>query len=241
MTNCIVVDDERPARELIALHLSELKDFSLIASFDNAVEAFTFMQKNVVDLAFLDIQMPKLSGLNLVKSLQAPPKIIFTTAYREYAADAFDLDALDYLIKPITNERFMKAISKFNQSQNGVPEKPPVRDDATDAYLFLKTGTGQTKVFVKDILYIEGLRDYTKVHTPAKTIIASERLHYMEQKLPEHKFARIHKSFIVALNKITHYTSDQITIVNAILPVGRVFKNEFLKRLLGVRDDGAGR
>ncbi len=234
MTKCIIVDDERPARELIQLHLSDLKDFSLIASFDNAVEAFSFMQKNGVDLAFLDINMPKLSGLNLVKSLQAPPQIIFTTAYREYAVDAFDLDALDYLVKPITGERFMKAISKFNHYQNGLPEKPLMKDDANDAYLFLKTGTGQTKVYVKDILYIEGLRDYSKVHTPTKTIIASERLHYMEQKLPDNKFARIHKSFIVALDKITHYTSDQITIANTSLPVGRVFKNEFVKKFLGL-------
>ncbi len=231
MIKCIIVDDEQPARELIQLHLSSLTNFSLLASFENAVDAFAFLQKNVVDLIFLDIQMPKISGLTFMKSLQAAPKIIFTTAYREYAVEAFELDAFDYLVKPVTGERFMKAISKFNHYHNSLAEKPPVVDNFANAYLFLKTGREQTKVFLQDILYIEGLKDYVKVHTGTKMYVASERLSYMEQKLPEHKFARIHKSFIVSLPKITHYTSEQVTIGTTLLPIGRVFKNEFLRKL----------
>jgi len=231
MTKCIIVDDERPARELIQLHLSCLRDFSLLESFENAVEAFNFIQQNKVDLIFLDIQMPKISGLKLIKSLKIAPKIILTTAYREYAVEAFELDALDYMVKPITQERFMKAISKFNYYHNTLTENLQIADNFKDAYIFLKTGTQQTKIYLKDIIYIEGLKDYVKVHTRDKVLLASERLSYMEQKLPENKFSRIHKSFIVALPKITHYTSEQISIGNTTLPIGRVFKNEFLKKL----------
>jgi DNA-binding LytR/AlgR family response regulator len=231
MTKCIIVDDERPARELIQLHLSGLRDFSLLESFENAVEAFNFIQQNKVDLIFLDIQMPKISGLKLIKSLKIAPKIILTTAYREYAVEAFELDALDYMVKPITQERFMKAISKFNYYHNTLTENLQIADNFKDAYIFLKTGTQQTKIYLKDIIYIEGLKDYVKVHTHDKVLLASERLSYMEQKLPENKFSRIHKSFIVALPKITHYTSEQISIGNTTLPIGRVFKNEFLKKL----------
>lgn len=231
MVRCIVIDDERPARELIQLHLSTLKDFMLLASFDNAVDAFNFLQQNTVDLMFLDIQMPKVSGLKLIKSLKLAPKIILTTAYREYAVEAFELDVLDYLVKPVTQERFMKAIAKFNFYHNNTAEKMQSVDSFNDAYIFLKTGNQQTKVFLKDIIYIEGLKDFVKVHMHNKTLVASERLSYMEQKLPENKFSRIHKSFIVALPKITHYTAEQIIIGDATLPIGRVFKNEFLKKL----------
>jgi DNA-binding LytR/AlgR family response regulator len=231
MFTCIIVDDEHPARELIQHYLSSLTNFTLLASFENAVDAFHFLQKNVVDLAFLDIQMPKLSGLAFIKSLQAPPAIILTTAYREYAVEAFELEVFDYLVKPITSERFMKAIAKYNHYQNSLIEKPQKRDDFTNAYLFLKTGREQTKVYLQDILYIEGLKDYVKVHTATKMYVVSEGLSYMEQKLPEHKFSRIHKSFIVAMDKITHYTTEEVAIGTTALPIGRVFKNEFLKKL----------
>ncbi len=140
----------------------------------------------------------------------------------------FDLDVLDYLVKPITQERFMKAISKFNYYRNSLTEKPQMVDSFEEAYIFLKIGNLQTKIYLKDIIYIEGLKDFIKVHTYAKTFVASERLSYMEQKLPENKFSRIHKSFIVALDKITHYTFRQINIGNISLSIGRVFKNEFL-------------
>ena len=125
----------------------------------------------------------------------------------------------------------MKAISKFNYYHNSLRERPHIIDDFNDAYIFLKIGNQQTKIFLKDIIYIEGLKDYVKIHTHAKVFVASERLSYMEQKLPENKFSRIHKSFIVALPKITHYTTEQITIGNTSLPIGRVFKNEFLRKL----------
>ena len=231
MTKCIIIDDERPARDLIRLHLSGLQDFELVETFDNALDAFNFLQRCVVDLIFLDIEMPKVSGLELIKSLKICPKIILTTAFREYAVEAFELDVLDYLLKPVTQERFMKAISKFTYYNHVLPEKTNIPNSFDNAYIFLKVGKEQIRVFLKDIIYIEGFKDYIKVHTAAKVFVAFERLSYMEEKLPENKFTRIHKSYIVALDKITKYTAEQIQIGDTALAIGRIFKNNFLKKI----------
>jgi DNA-binding LytR/AlgR family response regulator len=235
MTKCIIVDDERPARDLIRLHLSGLHDFELLETFDNALDAFNFLQRHPVDLIFLDIQMPKVSGLELIKSLKVCPKIILTTAFREYAVEAFELDVLDYLIKPVTQERFMKAISKFTYYNNILPERPKTPNSFDNAYIFLKVGREQVKIFLTDIIYIEGFKDYIKVHTGTKVFVAFERLSYMEEKLPEKKFARIHKSFIVALDKITKYSAEEIKIGDTALAIGRIFKNNFLKKIAANR------
>ena len=212
-----------------------LQHVELLATFDNALDGFNFLQKNTVDLVFLDIQMPKISGLALIRSLKICPKIILTTAYREYAVEAFELDVLDYIIKPVTQERFMKAISKFNYYNNVLSEKPGVTTSFDMAYIFLKAGKGQTKIYLKDILYIEGLKDYIKVHTLQKVIIAAERLSYMEDKLPENKFARVHKSYIVALETINAVHAEQVLIGDIAIPIGRVFKNEFLKKFFSMQ------
>jgi DNA-binding LytR/AlgR family response regulator len=230
MTRCIIVDDEAPARDLIRHHISGLEDFELLASFDNAIDAFTFLQKNAVDLAFLDIRMPKVSGLQLIRSLERRPNIIFTTAYREYAADGFEMDALDYLLKPITLERFMKSVSRFIRYHRPIVPQPAVNDFG-QAYIFLKVGRGQVKIFLRDIVYIEGLSDYIKVHTLSHSYVASAKLAHMEEKLPEKRFARIHKSFIVALDRVSSYNSGEVTVNNKQLPLGRVFKAGFLNKI----------
>jgi DNA-binding LytR/AlgR family response regulator len=226
-----VIDDEQPARGLIEFHLSSLPEFELLASFDNALDGFSFLQNNAVDLLFLDIQMPRVSGLELIRSLKVSPKIILTTAYREYAVEAYELDVMDYLVKPVTQERFMKAISKFKY-YNVPLEKAPISTSFEMAYIFLKSGKGQTKIFLKDIIYIEGLKDFVKVHTPQKVFVASERLSFMEEKLPENKFARIHKSYIIPLDKIDSVQAELVIIGNVPLPIGRVFKNQFFKKFL---------
>lgn len=231
MIKCIIVDDERPARELIELHLSNLNDCTLLGTFDNAIDAFNFLQNNSVDIIFLDVQMPKISGVELIKSLKVCPKIILTTAFREYAVEAFELDVLDYLVKPITAERFMKAMARYTYYVNNMPEVAERSRAFNEAYVFIKTGKDQTKVFLKEILYIEGLKDYVKVHTSTKTYIASERLSYMEEKLPENKFIRIHKSYIISLEKLTSYTVEQVVINAFSLPIGRSYKNSFLKKV----------
>ncbi|SFF23963.1 LytR/AlgR family response regulator transcription factor [Spirosoma endophyticum] len=231
MTSCLLVDDEAPARTLLSQHLSTLNGFTVVASLDNAIDAFTFLQTNPVDVVFLDIQMPKLSGLALIRSLKTRPKFILTTAYREYAATAFDLDVLDYLVKPITQERFMRAISKYLQSQNR-PELPsPLASRYEESYMFFKVGRDQTKIFLKDIIFLEGLADYIKIHTTEKTYVASEKLGFMEAKLPDDKFIRVHKSFIIAWDKLISYNADQVTLVTGILPLGRLYKGAFLRTI----------
>lgn len=231
MTNCLIVDDEAPARSLLNQHLSTLNGFCVLASLDNAVDAFTFLQTNPVDLAFLDIQMPKLSGLELIRSIKTRPKIILTTAYREYAATAFDLDVIDYLVKPITQERFMRAVSKYLHYQT-VPALPSqILSRYEETYMFFKVGRDQIKIFLKDIVFIEGFADYIKVHTNEKAYVASEKLGYMEQKLPEDKFIRIHKSFIIAWDKLISYNADQVNLVNQTLPLGRLYKGVFFRKL----------
>ena len=231
MTTCLLVDDEAPARALLTEHLSHLNGFTISASFDNGVDAFTFLQTNPVDLAFLDIQMPKLSGLDLIRSLTSCPKIILTTAYREYAATAFDLDVLDYLVKPITQERFMRAVSKYLQQQNLPALASPLPTRCEESYMFFKVGRDQTKLFLKDIVFIEGLADYIKVHTNDKAYVASEKLGYMAEKLPEDKFIRIHKSFLIAWDKLISYNTEQVTLATQTLPLGRLYKRAFLQKI----------
>ncbi|QMW04859.1 LytR/AlgR family response regulator transcription factor [Spirosoma foliorum] len=231
MTNCLLVDDEAPARELLIHHLSTLTDFHVLGSFDNAVDAFTFLQKNPVDLAFIDIQMPRMSGLDLVRSVKISPKVILTTAYREYAATAFDLDVLDYLVKPITQDRFLRAISKYLHSQNSPELASQIASRYEKMYMFFKVGRDQLKIFLKDIIYIEGLVDYIKVHTNEKTYVVSEKLGYMAEKLPDDKFIRVHKSFIIAWDKLLSYNADQVKLVTQTLPLGRLYKGAFFRKI----------
>jgi DNA-binding LytR/AlgR family response regulator len=233
MIRCLIVDDEEPARELISLHLAGLHDFEVVASLNNALDAFVFLQKNPVDLVFLDIQMPRVSGLEMLRSLKTSPPVILTTAYREYAAEAFEMEVLDYLVKPITQERFIKSIARFlHQQGKQTMATIPAKSD-NEAYLFFKVGREQVKILLNDIIYIEGLADYIKVHTTSKSYIASEKLGHMEAKLPPNLFIRIHKSFIIALPKITSFTADHVMLSAKPLPLGRLFKAAFLKAMQG--------
>lgn len=228
MIKCLIVDDEPPARELLQRHIQGLEGFQILDMFDNALSAFSFLQSNQVDLMFLDIQMPRMNGIELLKSLRFPPKVIMTTAFRDYAVEGFELDILDYLLKPISPERFFKAISKFHFYHEFSQHKSADKTPAEEAYLFLKVDRDQVKVFLKDILFIEGLKDYIKVHTSGKVLIAYERLGYMEEKLPEGRFIRIHKSYIVSVDKIIHFNNESVKLGQSCLPIGRVYKQGFL-------------
>ena len=230
---CLIIDDEHPARELIKAYLEVLPDFEIVGLFDNAIDGFIYLQSNEVDLLFLDIQMPKMSGLDLLKALHKKPKVILTTAFREYAVEAFDLEIFDYLVKPISQERFLKAISKFLHFQEMTKAINPESNAFNQAYLFLKVDKDQVKVFLNDILYIEGLKDYIKVFTSDGLYVVYERLGYMEAKLPESKFVRVHKSFIVALDKISTYNNDSLKIQQQEIPIGRMYKQVFLNKMGG--------
>lgn len=231
MTKCLIIDDELPARTLIQTYLESVHDFKVLGSFNNAIDGLTFLQNNEVDLMFLDIQMPQMTGLALLKSLKIRPKVAFTTAYREFAADAFDLDVLDYLVKPISEERFMKTISKYLQLQEYTQNIASVSTTLEEAYIFLKVGKEQKKVFLSDILFIEGLKDYIKVYTQTGMLVVYERLGYMEAKLPESRFVRIHKSFIVSIDKILTYSNDTVKVETQEIPIGRIYKQNFMSSI----------
>ena len=228
---CIIIDDERPAREIIKAYLDVLPDFEVLTQFDNAIEGFVYLQNNEVEIIFLDIQMPRMSGFELLKTLHKNPKVIMTTAFREYAAEGFDLDVLDYLVKPISQERFLKAISKYLHYQEVT--KPMYGEPASfdDAYIYLKVEKEQVKVFLNEILYIEGLKDYIKVFTTKVKYIVYGRLGYMEAKLPESKFVRVHKSFIVAIDKVSVYGQESLKIQQQEIPIGRIYKQLFWSKI----------
>lgn len=228
---CLLVDDEPPAVDLITSYIERVDDLEIVGRCNNAIEAFGFLQKTKVDLLLLDIQMPKMTGLDLIRSLHDRPKIIVITAYREFAADGFDLDVLDYIVKPVSFDRFLKAIAKYNQytllRQTEAPEQAP--DAFEKAYMYFKVNKQMKKVFLKDIIYIESIRDYVKIVTTDKPVITYQRLSYMEEKLPENKFLRIHKSYIIAIDRISGYNNDLINIEGYELPLGRSYKQGFLK------------
>ncbi len=231
---CMIVDDEPIALDILESYIQKIDYLTLAARCDNAIEAFNILQKESVDLLFLDIEMPKLDGIKFIKTLHYSPKVIFTTAYRDYAIEGYTLDVVDYLLKPISFDRFLMALTKVNRRTHENPF--PVLGQANDLekpepHIFLKVDKKMVKVSLSDILYIEGLSNYVKVITPEKTLITYQKLSYLEQKLPTGQFIRIHRSFIIALQKIEAYTPHSIEIAGKELPISRNYKNEVLKIL----------
>jgi DNA-binding LytR/AlgR family response regulator len=225
---CLIIDDELPAREILKKHITGVEALELSGICSNAVEAISFLKDNRVDLLFLDIQMPHLLGTDFIRTLKNPPKIIFATAYRKYAVEGFELDAVDFLLKPISFERFLKAVNKVlqinlqaddvtvEQSENHSLSMPP--------FLYFRADRKMVKVLFNDILYIEGLNDYIKIITTHKTIITKHLLASLEDMLPQSEFARIHKSFIIAINKIESFNADSVEIAKKEIPIGRSYK-----------------
>lgn len=225
---CLIIDDEPPARELIKTYLNRLEGFEVCDVFSNGIEAFNYIQKNQIDLLFVDIQMPLMNGIELIKSVPHGPKIIVTSAYREYAAEGFDLSILDYLVKPIVFERFLKSISKYN---NSIVKEVVTRSSYEESYMFFRVDREMVKIYLKDIDYVESIQDYIKIITTNKTYITYVRIGYMDKKLPDTHFVRIHKSFIIPLEYIESYTHNSVMVKGKHLPVGRVYKQNFLSSL----------
>jgi DNA-binding LytR/AlgR family response regulator len=233
-TNCLIVDDEPLARELIRNHIQKLDNFEIVAECGDAMKALEVLRSHRVDLMFMDIQMPQITGIEFLKTLKHPPQVIITTAYREYALEGFELDVVDYLLKPITFERFLKAVNKYFQVSSGNPgpvENHSPVNTADDTFIYVKENKKVLKLHLKDILYIEGLSEYVKIHTPEKRIVTKTSMTSMEEKLPDNDFMRIHKSYIVSLRKIEAFTSTSIEILGKELPIGRSFKNRVVQVL----------
>jgi len=228
--SCIIVDDEAIAREIIATHLSKIDNVEIVAQCKNAIEAFNYISNNKVDLVFLDINMPEISGIAFAKSINKDIKIIFTTAYRDYAVEGFDLQAVDYLLKPIAFERLLKAVNHYFEVTSTTPEAK-VKTTNTNDFIFVRSNRRMLKVDFDSISYIESYSDYIKIHTSEKTIITRETISAIEAKLPKHQFLRIHRSYIVRLSKIQSFTNEDITVNRKALPISRSYKKEVLKRL----------
>jgi DNA-binding LytR/AlgR family response regulator len=227
---CIIVDDEPLAIEILESYVSKVEQLQLVSTFRNAVSAFTFLQQHSVDVIFLDIQMPKLSGIDFLKTLKHPPKVIFTTAFRDYAVQGFELEIVDYLLKPIPFDRFLKAVAKIlhQPAANTATSK---QDVLPDNYVYFKVDKKMIKTKMADVLYIESVKDYVKVKTPEKEIITQQKISYLEESLPREQFLRIHRSFIVNLEKIDAYSATDVEIGKHSIPIGRNYKNDVMKIL----------
>lgn len=232
---CLAVDDEPPALQVIEKYVTSIPSLKLAATCSNAVDALAVLQNNQIDLLFLDIQMPYILGTDFMRTLSNPPKVIFTTAFRKYAVEGFDLDAVDYLLKPISFERFLKAVNKVMKLNLPVTESFSVntlqKNETVDAFIYLRADRKNIKVNLDDILFIESLKDYIKIVTKEKTIVTKQSISSLEENLPAHSFIRIHRSFIVAVNKIEAYTPELIQINKYELPVSRSYRHEVEKTL----------
>ncbi|MGY6648940.1 LytR/AlgR family response regulator transcription factor [Wenyingzhuangia sp. IMCC45574] len=223
--SCIIVDDESIAREIIATHLSKIDHVTIINSFGNAIDAINFLRNTSVDLIFLDINMPDITGIAFAKAIDPSIKIIFTTAYRDYAVEGFELQAVDYLLKPISFDRILKAITNFSNSQSTLT--PQTAND----FIFVRSDRKMVKVNFNDINYIESFSDYLKIHLEAQTVVTRETISSIKEKLPPNKFLRIHRSYIIPIHKISSYTNEEIIIHNKSFPISRSYKNEILNKL----------
>lgn len=228
--NCVIVEDEPLARNLMIEYVKKVPSLTLIEACSNPLTVIDVLRSNQVDLLFLDVQMPELTGISLLKVLQKRPLVILTTAYSEYALEGYELDVADYLLKPITFERFLKAIDKVTQrleakSAPVVTEK--IVHEIGQPFVFVKDGTKLVKVLLEDILYVEGLKDYVTIHTRDRKIVSLQRLKALEDQLPSDQFIRIHNSFIIALRAIDVIHKGDVQIREAMLPIGETYKKSF--------------
>ena len=232
--NCIIIDDEPLALELLEEYVSKIPYLKLLASFENSFKALNFLKENEVDLIFLDIHMPDFSGIDFFKSLQNPPRVIMTTAYAEYAVEGFELNAVDYLLKPFSFNRLLRATDKLYDLMQKGPVTITERDHLqVDDYIFLKSTHNIIKVNLSDIEYIEGYKDYLKVYVgEQQPILTIKSLKALENVLPQDAFVRIHKSYIVSINKIKSYRKGKVKIKDKYLPIGDSYKTIFNKMVL---------
>ncbi len=223
----IIVDDEPLAITVMEGYLSRIPGIDIVATFNDGLPAFDFLQENTVDLVFLDVEMPKLTGIELVRCLQHPPVVIITSANRDYAIEGFELNVADYILKPVTFERLLKAYSKAME----LIGKHSNDREHHDEFLLLKESKKNIRVKIDEILYIESLKDYVKVVTANRTVITKQSISSFEEQLDKTRFLRVHRSFIVALKHIQAFSSVSIEINDIEIPIGRLYKEEVIKVL----------
>jgi DNA-binding LytR/AlgR family response regulator len=224
---CLIVEDEPLARNLMTEYVSKVGYLKLVKACSSPLEAMEVLRSTPVDLMFLDVQMPQLTGLALLKSLQRKPQVILTTAYSEYAMEGYELDVADYLLKPITFERFLKAVDKVSSRLSKPAEAQAQPTEQSPDYIFVKDGTKLVKIRWEDILYVEGLKDYVTIHTPQQKVVSLQRLKTLEEQLPAQRFMRVHNSFIISLDAIRTIQKDKVQIGEAWIPIGDTYRKEF--------------
>ena len=230
---CLLVDDEPPALKVLQSHIASIHGLAVAGLCKNAMEALDILHEKTIDLIFLDIKMPKLIGTDFLKSLPRPPRVIFVTAYREYAVDSYELDAVDYLVKPVSFERFLKAIGKVKRLMG---QETTVHTSEygpnPDSFVYLKVDRNMQKIMINEILYIEGWKDYVKVFLiNGKTFLVKQSISSIENLLAVHKFLRVHRSFIVSLERVTGYNSLAVQLEKTEIPIGRLYKHHVMNMI----------
>jgi len=243
MIRCLIVDDEPLALHILEDYISKIPFLQLVKATTDPIEALTIVQEKGAELVFLDVQMPELSGIQFLRISNGKAKVILTTAYPQYALEGYELDVIDYLLKPIAFDRFFKAVQKAQTimqpavAEGAKPTQPEPaqhpRQDFLSDFIFVKTEHKIQKVYLNDILFIEGLKDYISIFTPAERIITLQNMKKMEDALPEKYFIRVHKSYIVSVNKIDSIERSRIFIGDKIIPVGDTYREEFFKIIDG--------
>jgi DNA-binding LytR/AlgR family response regulator len=223
MYTCIIIDDEPIAIDVIKTHIDTSSLLEIKDTFTSSAKAFTFLQKNPVDLVFIDIQMPGLTGLDIIKNLSRKPKFIITSAYREYALDGYDLDVLDFLVKPVSYERFLKSLSKFINTSLSIPA-----NTATQRFIFIREGRKMIRIFLDSIIYLESQKDHVKIVTGDDIFTTRGTMSYYEQWLPKTEFSRVHRSYLVSVSKIKTYTDEDVEMSDdKRIPVGELYRKAF--------------
>lgn len=229
---CVIVDDEPVAREIIESFVAKTPNLELLKSCKNASEAIVFMQNEEVDVFFLDINMPEITGLSLAKIINRKAKIIFTTAYRDYAVDGFNLNVVDYLLKPIPFDRFLEAVQKV--FDNNLSPKIHKETKTDKKFMFVRADRKMIKINFQDILYVESLGDYVKIITKDTSIVTRETISGLEEKLHSNLFMRVHRSYVVSVSKIDSYTNEFVEVKNKAIPISRSYKEAVLQKLADV-------
>jgi DNA-binding LytR/AlgR family response regulator len=230
--NCLLVDDEPPALDILRAYIGSTPNLRISGECHHAVEAFTFLQQNSVDLIFLDVNLPRLAGTEFLKALANPPKVIFTTAHRDFAVEGFELGAVDYLLKPYSLNRFWRAIQRATSNDHREPDNERHTVES-ERFLYVRSDRKTVKIMVNDILYIESLKDYVRIFLPDRQVITKQTITSIEEMLPEEGFLRIHRSFITQRKKIDSYTAHAVFIGKAELPVGPLYRQRFLQKIQG--------
>lgn len=230
---CVIIDDEPPAREVLRRYIEQLPMLELVAECANAIDAIRILQEQQVELLFLDIKMPQLNGNEFLKAVKNPPPVIFTTAHAEYALEGYDLDVLDYLLKPIRFDRFVKAVNKIIQinGHRSVDATIGQEEEKKESFVYFRCERKMVKVMLSDIIYIESMKDYVKIFTADGMLMTKQSITSVEAMLPEREFIRAHRSYIVSVNKIKTFTNELIGLGKTEIPIGKLFRNNVIKSL----------